>query len=88
MKLTTIHPDNRNLAAVTARFHKFADARGIPPEDAVIAAMLLWMGADSTTWVSPEEWAELAPELERIRARNRARDSDPGAGSSGREPEP
>jgi len=86
MKIKTIHPDNRNLSKVTARFHEFADTRGVPHDEALIAAMLLWIGADATTWVTDEEWAELAPQLERIRARNPAADQTPR--SSDKEPAP
>lgn len=83
MKIKTIHPDNHNLAKVTERFRAFADTRRIPYDEAQIEAMLLWIGSDATTWLTPEEWAELAPELERIQARN-----PPSPGSSGKEPAP
>jgi hypothetical protein len=82
MKINTIYPDNKNFAKVLERFRKFADDRGVPHEDAMIEAFDLWMGSDSTTWVTDQEWRELAPELERIRARNRAAEDE----SSGRGP--
>jgi succinate dehydrogenase/fumarate reductase flavoprotein subunit len=84
MKINTIYPDDRTFAKVLERFRKFADERGVPHEDAMIEAMQMWMGADATMWVTNEEWEELAPELERIRARTRrALDSE----SSDKEPE-
>lgn len=81
MNIQSFHPDENNLARVQARFYEVADARGVPREEAVIAAMVLWIGSDATTWVTDEEWRELAPELERIRARGRARSE-----STGKEP--
>jgi hypothetical protein len=87
MKITTIYPDDKSFPKVLERFNQAADARGVPREDAMIAAMLLWLGAESTTWVTDEEWRELAPALERMRARNRPSGPDPGLGSSGKEPE-
>jgi hypothetical protein len=84
VKIQTIHPDERNLAKVQARFYEFAAARGVPPEEALISAMLLWIGSDTTTWVTDQEWAELSPELARIRQRNLS-DEPP---SSGIEPGP
>lgn len=88
MKITTLHPDEDSFGKVLERFNKAADAREIPREQAMIAAMLLWLGSDATTWVSDAEWLELSPELERIRSRDRAPggvppESEPGSSDRG-----
>jgi hypothetical protein len=70
MKIRTLFPDDKSFSKILERFHSAADERGIPYEDVAVEAMHLWLGSDATTWVTPEEWAELALELERIRARN------------------
>lgn len=86
MKINAIYPDDKSFKKVLDRFYKAADDRGVPREDAMIAAMLLWLGWDSTTWVTDQEWKELAPELERIRARNGPPEPAIGPASSDKEP--
>ncbi len=85
MRITTSHPDERIFAKVLERFYQAADARLIPREDAMIQAMLLWLGSDAKTeWLTDEEWGLLAPELERIRRESAPRSDTP---STGKEPD-
>ena len=57
MKINATFPDDKSFPKLLERFRVAAKARGVPYDDALIAATLLWLGADATTWVTEEEMA-------------------------------
>ena len=74
MKIQLIFTDEKDLAKVEKRFREVALTHGIGYNEALRQALLFWLhmvpaSSDFMLEVTDEEWRELRPQVERIRAR-------------------